>query len=88
MSERGIIATVVIGFIVGLLARLFKPGDDKAGWIMTTVLGIIGAFVGSFLGQAFGIYGPNERAGFIGAVVGAIIVLAIVNAFNKKRLTS
>jgi len=55
---------------------------------MTTVLGIIGAFVGSFLGQAFGIYGPNERAGFIGAVVGAIIVLAIVNAFNKKRLTS
>lgn len=88
MGERGIIATIVIGFIVGLLARMFKPGDDKAGWIVTTVLGIIGAFVGSFLGQAFGIYGPNETAGFIGAVVGAIIVLALVNAFSNKRLTS
>lgn len=85
MEERGIIATVIIGFIVGLVARFVKPGNDKSGLIMTTILGIIGAFVGSFLGQAFGIYGPNERAGFIGAVVGAIIVLALVNAFNKKR---
>lgn len=85
MEERGIIATVIIGFIVGLVARFVKPGDDKSGLIMTTILGIIGAFVGSFLGQAFGIYGPNERAGFIGAVAGAIIVLALVNAFNKKR---
>lgn len=85
MEERGIVATVIIGFIVGLVARFVKPGNDKSGLIMTTILGIIGAFVGSFLGQAFGIYGPNERAGFIGAVVGAIIVLALVNAFNKKR---
>lgn len=85
MEERGIIATVIIGFIVGLVARFVKPGDDKSGLIMTTILGIVGAFVGSFLGQAFGIYGPNERAGFIGAVAGAIIVLALVNAFNKKR---
>ncbi|WP_409477736.1 GlsB/YeaQ/YmgE family stress response membrane protein [Pseudobdellovibrio sp. HCB154] len=85
MEERGIIATVIIGFIVGLVARFVKPGDDKSGLVMTTILGIIGAFVGSFIGQAFGIYGPNERAGFIGAVVGAIIVLALVNAFNKKR---
>ena len=85
MEERGIIATVIIGFVVGLVARFVKPGDDKSGLIMTTILGIIGAFVGSFLGQAFGIYGPNERAGFIGAVVGAVIVLALVNAFSKKR---
>lgn len=85
MEERGIIATVIIGFIVGLVARFVKPGNDKSGLVMTTILGIIGAFVGSFLGQAFGIYGPNERAGFIGAVVGAIIVLALVNTFNKKR---
>ncbi len=85
MEERGIIATVIIGFVVGLVARFVKPGNDKSGLIMTTILGIIGAFVGSFLGQAFGIYGPNERAGFLGAVVGAIIVLALVNAFNKKR---
>lgn len=88
MSERGVIATIIIGFIVGLVARFLKPGDDKTGLLMTTVLGIIGAFVGSFIGQAFGIYGPNEPAGFIGAVVGAIIVLALVKAFNKKRLPS
>ena len=85
MEERGIIATVIIGFLVGLVARFLKPGDDKSGLIMTTILGIIGAFVGSFIGQAFGIYGPNERAGFIGAVAGAIVVLAIVNTFTKKR---
>lgn len=85
MEERGIIATIIIGFLAGLIARFLKPGDDKSGLIMTTILGIVGAFVGSFLGQAFGIYGPNERAGFIGAVVGAIIVLAIVGAFNKKK---
>lgn len=85
MEERGIIATVIIGFLVGLVARFVKPGDDRSGLIMTTILGIIGAFVGSFLGQAFGIYGPNERAGFIGAVVGAIVVLALMTAFAKKR---
>lgn len=88
MGERGIIATLIIGFVVGLVARFLKPGNDKAGLLMTTVLGIIGAFVGSFIGQAFGIYGPNEPAGFIGAVVGAILVLAIVNVFNKKRLST
>lgn len=88
MDERGIIMTIVIGFIVGLVARFLKPGNDKAGWIMTTVLGIIGAFVGSWLGQAFGIYGPNEGAGFLGAVVGAIIVLAIYTMVAKKRITA
>lgn len=88
MEGRGIIATIVIGFIVGLLARFLKPGDDKAGWIMTTILGIVGAFVGSFLGQAFGIYGPNEQAGFFGAIVGAIIVLAVVGMFTKRKAIS
>jgi uncharacterized membrane protein YeaQ/YmgE (transglycosylase-associated protein family) len=88
MGDRGIIMTIVIGFIVGVVARFLKPGDDKAGWIMTTVLGIVGAFVGSYLGQAFGIYGPNEGAGFLGAVVGAIIVLAIYTAVAKKRLSA
>lgn len=85
MENRGIIATIIIGFVVGLVARFLKPGDDKSGLIMTTVLGILGAFVGSWLGQAFGIYGANERAGFLGAVVGAIIVLALVNTFAKKK---
>ena len=88
MGERGIIMTLIIGFIVGVVARFIKPGEDKAGWIVTTVLGILGAFVGSFLGQAFGIYGPNESAGFLGAVVGAIIVMAIYGLVSKKRLSA
>lgn len=85
MGDSGIIGTIVIGFLAGLVARFIKPGDDKAGLIMTTILGIIGALVGSFLGQAFGIYGPNEPAGFIGAVVGAIIVLSIAKTFTKRK---
>lgn len=85
MGDSGIIGTIIIGFLAGLVARFIKPGDDKAGLIMTTILGIIGAFVGSFLGQAFGIYGPNEPAGFIGAVVGAIIVLSIAKTFTKRK---
>lgn len=88
MGERGIIATIIIGFIVGVIARFLKPGDDKAGWIMTTLLGIVGAFVGSWLGQAFGIYGPNESAGFLGAVVGSIVVLAIVGMVSKRKAIS
>ncbi|AZZ36613.1 GlsB/YeaQ/YmgE family stress response membrane protein [Bdellovibrio sp. qaytius] len=88
MGNRGIIATLIIGFIVGLVARFVKPGDDKAGLLMTTILGILGAFVGSYLGQAFGIYGPNETAGFFGAVVGAIIVLAAYSMFAKKRIST
>lgn len=85
MGDSGIIGTIIIGFLAGLVARFIKPGDDKAGLIMTTILGIIGALVGSFLGQAFGIYGPNEPAGFIGAVVGAIIVLSIAKTFTKRK---
>ena len=85
MEERGIIATIIIGFVAGIVARFLKPGDDKMGWFMTAVLGVVGAFVGSWLGQAFGIYGANERAGFIGAVAGAIIVLAVVGMLTKKK---
>jgi uncharacterized membrane protein YeaQ/YmgE (transglycosylase-associated protein family) len=88
MAERGIIMTIIIGFIVGVIARFVKPGEDKLGWIMTAVLGIVGAFVGSFIGQAFGIYGPNESAGFLGAVVGAVIVLAIYTMVARKRISA
>jgi len=80
----GVIATIVIGFIVGLIARFIKPGSDKMGFILTTLVGIAGAFLGSYLGQAFGIYQMGEPAGFIGAVVGAIIVLALIKAVSKK----
>lgn len=80
----GVIGTIIIGFLVGLVARFIKPGNDKMGFILTTVVGIIGAFVGAYLGQAFGIYQVGEPAGFLGAVLGAIIVLALLKALSKK----
>lgn len=81
----GIIGTIVIGFFVGLVARFVKPGNDRMGFIMTTLLGIAGAFVGSYLGQVFGIYAPGEPAGFIGAVLGAIILLVLLKAVSGKK---
>jgi uncharacterized membrane protein YeaQ/YmgE (transglycosylase-associated protein family) len=82
----GIVWTIVIGFIVGLVAKFLMPGDNEPkGFIMTTILGIVGAFVASFLGQAIGWYEPGQGAGFIGAVVGAIIVLAIYGMVMKKQ---
>ena len=74
----GIIWTIIIGFLAGLVAKFIMPGkNEPSGFILTTILGIIGAFVASYLGQAVGWYRAGEGAGFIGAVVGAIIVLAI-----------
>jgi uncharacterized membrane protein YeaQ/YmgE (transglycosylase-associated protein family) len=80
-----ILWTIVIGFIVGIVARFLMPGkNEPSGFILTTILGIVGAFVASFLGQAFGFYEPGENAGFIGAVVGAVIVLFIYGKLASK----
>lgn len=78
----GIISTIIIGFIVGIIARFLMPGKDPAGIILTTILGIVGAFVGGFMGRLLGLYQPDEPAGFIMSVVGAMIVLFI---YNKVR---
>ena len=80
----GIISMIIVGFIVGLLARAIMPGDQKMGWILTTILGIVGAFVAGYLGQAMGWYMPGEGAGWIGSIVGAIIVLFIYGLVSKK----
>ena len=70
--------TIVIGFVAGIIAKLIHPGpNEPAGFILTTILGIVGAFVATFAGQALGWYSADEGAGLIGAVVGAIIVLVI-----------
>jgi len=73
----GILWTIIIGFVAGVIAKLLHPGSryEPSGFILTTVLGIIGAFVATYLGQAVGWYNAGEGAGFIGAIVGAIIVL-------------
>ena len=69
---------IIIGFIAGVIARLLAPGpNNPTGFILTTVLGIVGAFVATFLGQAVGWYHPDESAGLIGATVGAVIVLFV-----------
>lgn len=76
--------TIVIGFIVGLVARALKPGDDKLGIVWTTVLGIAGAFLASFLGKTMGWYADGEPAGFIAAVVGAVVLLFVYGMLKKK----
>ena len=73
----GIIGTIVVGFIVGLLARAIKPGNDRMGLIMTTLLGIAGAFIARFAGMALGWYSEGEPAGWIASIVGAIILLFV-----------
>ena len=71
-----ILWTIIIGFVAGVIAKFIMPGpNEPAGFVLTTILGIVGAFVATFLGQALGWYGPGQGAGLIGAVVGAIIVL-------------
>jgi len=74
-----ILWTILIGFIVGIIAKFLMPGEkyEPKGFILTTILGIAGAFVATYLGQAVGWYKPGESAGFIGGVVGAIILLLI-----------
>ena len=81
-----ILWTIIIGFLAGVVAKFLMPGpNEPSGFILTTILGIVGAFVASYLGQALGFYGPGEGAGFIGAVVGAVIVLAVWGMIAKNR---
>jgi uncharacterized membrane protein YeaQ/YmgE (transglycosylase-associated protein family) len=85
----GIIWTIIIGFVAGVIAKFIMPGDNEpSGFILTTILGIAGAFLATWLGQALGWYGPNEGAGFIGAIVGAIIVLAGWAIITRQRTTT
>jgi uncharacterized membrane protein YeaQ/YmgE (transglycosylase-associated protein family) len=85
----GIIWIIIVGFVAGILARLFSPGANKpSGFILTTLLGIAGAFLATFVGQAIGHYGPNQGAGFITATIGAIAVLFIWNRLVARGVIS
>jgi uncharacterized membrane protein YeaQ/YmgE (transglycosylase-associated protein family) len=82
-----IIWTIIIGFIAGIIAKFIMPGDNEPkGFIVTTLLGIAGAFVATYLGQAVGWYRAGEAAGLVGAVVGAIIVLAVYGMFSRRTV--
>src|SRR5262249_40157860 len=84
-----ILGTIIIGFIAGVIAKLVTPGDrEPKGFILTTILGIVGAFVATYLGQAIGWYGPDQNAGFIGAIVGAVIILLVWGLIQSARETT
>jgi uncharacterized membrane protein YeaQ/YmgE (transglycosylase-associated protein family) len=84
-----IIWTIIIGFIAGVIAKFVTPGDNEpSGFILTTILGIVGAFLATYLGQAIGWYRADEGAGLIGAVVGAIIILVIWGFIDRRRRPS
>ena len=80
----GIIVTLIVGFIVGLIARAIMPGNQSMGIIMTTILGVVGSLVAGYGGAALGLYAPGTPAGWIASVVGAIIVLWIYGLVSKK----
>ena len=82
-----ILWTIIIGFVVGIIAKFIMPGDkyERSGFILTTILGIVGAFVATYLGQSVGWYKPGESAGFIGGVVGAVVVLFVYGLFAGRQ---
>jgi len=80
-----ILWTIVIGFVAGIIAKFLHPGSNEpSGFILTTILGIVGAFLATFLGQALGWYRADEGAGLIGAVVGAVIVLFVWSMVARR----
>lgn len=82
----GFVWTIVIGFVAGVIAKFVMPGSNEpSGFVLTALLGIVGAFLATWLGQALGWYAPGEGAGLIGAVVGSIIVLVIWGAISRRR---
>ena len=83
----GILGWIVFGLVVGALAKLVMPGKDPGGIIVTMLIGIVGAVLGGFLGQALGLYNDNEPVGFLMAVVGAIVLLAIYRMATGGRRT-
>ncbi|HYI26381.1 MAG TPA: GlsB/YeaQ/YmgE family stress response membrane protein [Bradyrhizobium sp.] len=83
----GILWVILVGFVAGIIARILSPGpNNPSGFILTTVLGIAGAFLATLIGQSFGHYGPDQGAGFITATIGALIVLFIWNRLVARRM--
>jgi uncharacterized membrane protein YeaQ/YmgE (transglycosylase-associated protein family) len=80
-----ILWTILIGFVAGIIAKFVHPGpNEPAGFILTTILGVVGAFVATYLGQMMGLYRADEGAGLIGAVIGAVLILVLWGAFARR----
>jgi len=82
---HGIIMTIVIGFIIGIIAKMIMPGRDPAGFIATVLIGIAGSFLGTFIGRSIGHYNQNESAGWLMSILGALILLAIYHLITRSR---
>jgi uncharacterized membrane protein YeaQ/YmgE (transglycosylase-associated protein family) len=80
----GIIGTIIFGLVVGVIAKLLMPGKDPGGIIVTIILGIVGSVLGRWIGQALGFYGPEDAAGFIMSLLGAILLLAVYRMVAKR----
>jgi uncharacterized membrane protein YeaQ/YmgE (transglycosylase-associated protein family) len=83
----GIIGTIIVGLIVGAIARFLLPGEQKMGWILTCLLGVAGALVAGFIGQALGWYQAGQGAGWIASVIGAIVLLFVVQKLRGSTPT-
>ncbi|MEO8347680.1 MAG: GlsB/YeaQ/YmgE family stress response membrane protein [Acidobacteriota bacterium] len=81
----GILGWILFGLVVGIVAKFIMPGRDPGGIIITIILGIVGALLGGFIGQALNLYEPGEPAGFVGATLGAILILWIYRVATRKR---
>lgn len=79
-----LLGTLIVGLVVGLIARAIKPGDDDMGWVMTILLGIVGSFLASYAGYAMGLYPEGSSAGWIASIIGAVIVLFIYHLVRGK----
>ena len=82
----GILAWILFGLVIGIIAKLLMPGRDPGGFIVTILLGIAGALLGGFIGRAMGFYGPNESAGWLISILGAVILLALYRMMVRRRV--
>lgn len=82
----GILVWILFGLVVGVIAKLLMPGKDPGGFIVTILIGIAGALLGGFIGRAVGFYGPNESAGWIISILGAVVLLVLYRMINRPRV--
>ena len=81
-----VLGWILFGLVVGVVAKFLTPGRDPGGFILTTLLGVAGALLGGYIGRALGFYGPNQAAGFLMSVLGAIVLLLIYRAVSRPRM--
>jgi uncharacterized membrane protein YeaQ/YmgE (transglycosylase-associated protein family) len=81
-----VLGWILFGLVVGIVAKFLTPGRDPGGFILTTLLGVAGALLGGYLGRAMGFYGPNQTAGFLMSVLGAILLLLLYRVVSRPRM--